>query len=356
MKFNNIIDLYNKMNTNKKLSHEFCIIFVFNDYTNYTTDELHKSECITSYELATISNSFRSLTNNFYEFSSEDSFIKSIPNLKSKHKYILVYSMAQNTNGIGRRCLIPLICQYYNLYNISADFYSSVLGGNKELMHKSLFVNKDLHLPKTLFYNGKSDEENITYFIDNKIDFIIKPNSESASIGVSKINVKQASKESIFTEVLNAYNYFGKVILQEFIYGKEVEVSILKYSNEYYIPDPVEIVFKGYKDYLDYDTIASEFYDFKIYNGKHKSQIISASKSCAKMLNFEAISRIDFRVTEDSYYIFDITPNPTISEFSSTNYAFRKYFMNDPESVYKLLIFNTITKNQLFKPPFNTSI
>ena len=76
------------------------------------------SECIFQEELHMIVTSFRKTAEVVYAIDGENKFINCILDLKRKHKYLLVYSMAQNLNGDGRRSLIPLLCDYYNLINM----------------------------------------------------------------------------------------------------------------------------------------------------------------------------------------------------------------------------------------------
>ncbi|NQX48285.1 hypothetical protein HQN87_23430 [Paenibacillus tritici] len=358
MGFKKVIDTYNLMNTYGKLSDQFCVIFVYNDWNDFDNDS-HQSECITSNEKSEITNAFRSITNFFFPVNGEKEFITSIHTYKERFNYILVYSMAQNTKGIGRRCLIPLLCEHFGLYNISADFYPSVLGGNKELMYNYITNSNipNISFPETYFCHHIEEAKLYTdRFINQNKDFIIKPNSESASIGVSKISLSTQTIDEIFIIIQRTFDTYGDFLIQEYISGKEVEVPVVNIEGKHVSPGVVEILFSDDNEILTYDIVASERYDFTSYNGKLFDSILETALVCAKILGFSSICRFDFRLTEDFAYVIDITPNPTVSSMSSTHYMFLQHFLKDNHAVYRLLIMLAIIKYDLFEPAFNSSI
>lgn len=58
--------------------------------------------------------------------------------------------MAQNIAGIGRRSLVPLLCDYCKLNNIGSNFYASTLGGDKELMYTLIAPYVSSNIPYTV--------------------------------------------------------------------------------------------------------------------------------------------------------------------------------------------------------------
>lgn len=141
--------LYNTIIHTKPLSSEYAVVFVYNEESRIEDTE-HSSECITSIERDMIINSFRKSVQYVYAINGEDSFINMISTLKKKHQYIFVYSMAQNIAGIGRRSLVPLLCDYCKLNNIGSNFYASTLGGDKELMYTLIAPYVSSNIPYTV--------------------------------------------------------------------------------------------------------------------------------------------------------------------------------------------------------------
>lgn len=345
-----IFELYNMITHMKPLSEEYAVVFVYNE-ENLIEDEEHASECITSIEKNMIINSFRKSVQFVYSINGEDSFINMLPNIKKMHKYVFVYSMAQNITGVGRRSLVPLLCDYYKLNNIGSDFYPSTLGGDKELMYKLIDPYVNSRIPFTVYVNKSANLKEILNKIKPGI-YILKPNDESASIGVKKIQILTANDRCTLKQLSAYQKKYSKFCIQEYIDGPEIEVPLLFYEQEYYCPGCVEIVNSNSSGFLDYDTVKMDNYTFKEYKSDLSADLINCSKIVARVLKFNTICRIDFRIKDNIPYIIDIGANPTISFHSSTNYIFREHF-NDKSAVYQLLLFIGLNKIGLFKPSFD---
>lgn len=342
--------LCNDFYSHGKLGKDYAIIFVYNDTAN--TDEVHKTECVYPIEQQMIEESFQKIAQFIYSFNSEIAFIKAIDQIRCKHSHLLVYSMAQNINGVGRRVLIPLLCKYYNILNIGSDEYASFLSGDKRLMQKLLEINPELHFPRTIYinqYNIKSIENIINQLPIGK--YILKPIDESASIGVKPFELHSDNFTQIYADLLKYSEHHSYFFIQEYIDGYEVEVPLINIEQDYFCPGVCQIVFEDNMDYLDYDIVGLDSYGFIRYPYS-ATNIISSAVSVAKSLQFNCISRIDFRIMKNVPYIIDIGANPTISTHSSTNYLFRS-LLGDESSVYHLLVIRSLMQAGLFKPSFN---
>lgn len=348
--FNIIKNLYCIVKQQEKFNKNFALIFVYNS-EGTIRDKEHRSECILETEKNMIVSSFRKVFEYVYPIDGEQQFIDSVEVIKSRHNHILVYSMAQNIDGIGRRCLIPLLCDFYNLININADFMSSAYSDNKKLMYELALHNKIYNFPFTKYYSNEKDLVEIYSLLKNG-KWVFKPNDESASIGVYVKDFSSDSFEYIKKFVLDYINHFPIFCIQEFIDGDEVAVPLLYYKNNYYCPGISKVVFNTEKNYLDYNTVFLECYDFEEYVGILKPLLIKVSIKIAKLLNFKGISRIDFRIKDNKIYIEDIGSNPTVSETNGVNILFREK-LNAPSScIYELISYIALIENNLFIPSF----
>jgi|GEM_PF-2722706 len=354
MSYNNnnerIFELYNLISKSKLLSDEYAVVFVYNE-ENLIDDEEHSSECITSVEKDMIINSFRKSALYVYATNGEDVFIEMLSEIKEKHKYIFIYSMAQNITGVGRRSFIPLLCNYYKLNNIGSDFFASTLGGDKELMYKLISSHVSNNIPFTIYVSKSTNLKKLIERLTPGI-YILKPNDESASIGIMKIKISTSNIDYILKQLSVYQKKYSRFCIQEYIDGPEIEIPLLFYEQEYYCPGCVEIINSSPSGYLDYDTVKMDEYSFREYTGSLSTELINCSKKVACALRFETICRIDFRIRNNIPYIIDIGANPTISYHSSTNYIFRKRF-NSEAAVYQLLLFIGLYNAELLKPPFN---
>ena len=345
-----IPELYKMISSMKPLSEQYAVIFVYNE-ESLIEDKEHSSECIPSIERDMITDSFRKSMQFVYPINGESSFIEMLPKIKKKHTYVMVYSMAQNINGTGRRSLIPLLCDYYKLINIGSDFLSSTLSGDKELMYKLIAPYVNSNIPSTIYVNNSTNLKEILRSLTYGI-YMLKPNDESASIGVKRIEFSLSNTEDTLKLLMDYQKKYSQFCIQEYIDGPEIEIPLLFYEEKYYCPGCVKIVNSNLSGYLDYDTVKMDDYSFIEYNNTLSAEIINCSKKVAKALNFKTICRIDFRIKDNIPYIIDIGANPTISFHSSTNFIFRNQF-NDESAVYRLLLFMGLNKAGLFKPSFD---
>lgn len=313
-----------------------CIVFVYNSIEKSKDGDLHISECVYNTELGLIKDAFHAIQGlKLFTFDSEDKFIIQASTLQKNYNKVYVYSMAQNLNGIGRRCLIPLLCEYYNFINLSSNSYSSFLGGNKHLMHKLLapYIN----LPKRLFLTYV-DQKQIEGFLKEHSNCLLKPNSESASIGIKRIIYNQNIDE-IMNIIQDSISKYTEVILEEYIEGDEVECTIFPWNGDLFAAPPVKI--KKTVEFLDYKTVKTDNYDFELYKTSKEDFIKEKALKAYSLLKFDSIARFDFIVNDKSSYLFDITPNPTISKCSSANLSV-KFIDEDDRTIYLILLLNKL--------------
>lgn len=323
---------YDNVFAHKKLLKSSCVVFVYNSTKSTAIDALHKSECVYDDEVALIEDSFHAFPNlKLISYNDEQSFLDAALALKQHYQNVYVYSMAQNITGVCRRCLIPLACEYYGFINISSNSRSSFLGGDKKLMF-SLLKNK-IKMPNRIFLD-KLDKEAILHIRKTSTDLILKPNSESASIGVQKIG-NELDDPHVFGFVESSISTYGTIMLEEFIDGDEVECTVLPWQDGIYIGEPVKIIKDT--DYLDYATVASDSYGFEIYNNPSADGIKRQTETAYSLLGFDSLARFDFMVKGGTAYLFDITPNPTISSCSSANTAMH-LIKNDDRAIYIALL------------------
>lgn len=350
--FSYIQRLYEEIRAKDKLSNEYCVAFVYNS-ADKIRDTIHASECVFPEERDMIISSFRKSVKWVYSFDGEESFARSISSLKAKHQYVLVYSMAQNLNGIGRRCLVPLLCDYYGLINIGAGFMECVYGGSKYLMYEML-QETGIRFPKTYYILSKDDLDCLANRMPEG-KWLLKPNDESASIGIEVIEMSKYTKSEFKEKLIEYRKMFPIFCLQEFIEGDEVAVPLLKYKSTYYCPGISQVVFRAGKTYLDYDTVALGDCSYCEYTGPLSDILIANSIKVAEKLDYKAISRVDFRIKDEICYIEDIGPNPTISEFNGVNELFRTHLNASGSCVYQLLLFAAMGQNCLFEPSFDNT-
>ncbi len=344
--FKEIKDLFRKIKQLPKLDDRFCIIFVYNTPATMR-DSFHTTECVFSEEQDMIISSFKHIAEVVYSIDGEDQFIEKINIIKQKHEFVMVYSMAQNITGNGRRSLIPLLCEYYGFINIGADFMSCALGRSKDLMY---YLLKDTFTFPQTFYIKKGDSiEGILPAISSG-KWLLKPNNESSSIGI-EIHV---FNEISFSEICSILDDYRKkhptFCIQEFIEGDEVAVPILKIQDYFYCPGISQVAFPTGINHISYDMIALGTYGYFEYEGPLRDSLISIAAGVSKQLGLSSMSRIDFRIRNNIAYIEDIGANPTISQGNGVNQIYCHHLDAKPWCIYAILAYSALMNYGLFEP------
>ena len=192
-------------------------------------------------------------------------------------------------------------------------------------------------------------EENITKRnFSLKFPVILKLSKEDASIGISEESVvydfNQVRKRCKF--LFN--NYGQNVIAEEFINGREINVSIL---GDKVLP-PSEIIFDGLpKKLANIITYEAKWFSDSIYykhsiprcpaklNNKQLKLIEEAALNSFQVLGCRDYARVDIRLTKnDVPYVIEVNPNPDITINSG-------FFRSSKEAGYTYdELLNTIIK------------
>ena len=320
--------------------------FVYNDYSTYS-DDPHLEECFDDDEVHQILDSVSDIFRETIALGSEHRFLKWMSLHKNPGKNIYVYTMAQYVNGFGRRTLIPALCQYYNIINLNADAYMSAIGCNKETMFKLLLANNMSNiLAPTIFISAHQniDFDEIISKLGERI--IIKPICESCCIDV--IVLEHYNKDELNSHIDNLIKKYRHIMIQKYISGSEIGITVFFHNNEMYTLTPVQMVFPFGKNYLTHTDSYYENYQLKPCNVP--DELLEMCKKMSYLLNFYCITRYDFRFDGKNYYLFDLSPNPTINGYTSSNLAAQFTLQCDHRGIIRLMAYNKIS---LFEPSFN---
>lgn len=326
---------------------EATFIFVYNDYNTYNSDDPHLEECFDNVEVHEILDSISDIFQETLAFGSERSFVQWCTTQSSLNKKIYVYTMAQYIEGFGRRTLIPALCQYYGFININADSYMSAIGCNKETMYKLLEANNLAHmLPPTIFLNKyqKYNYNEIRSCLGEHI--VIKPINESCCIDMVVLpNYEEKDLHFYIKQLLNKYGY---AMIQKYIEGEEIGITVFCYNQQMYTLPPIQLIFSSGKKHL---THTDSFYgNYHLTECHVPHNILDTCKQMSYALGFFCTTRFDFRFDGKNYYLFDISPNPTVNGYTSSNYAARSALDCDHRGILRLMVYEKIKS---FEPSLN---
>ncbi len=199
---------------------------------------------------------------------------------------------------------------------VGAGVLGSAVGMDKDVM-KRLLRDAGIPIGKFLIIN-KHQKEKYTYGDCVSLvgsPFFIKPANAGSSVGVSKIR----SEEEFSKAVEEAFLYDKKILVEEFIRGREIECSVL--GNEYPIASlPGEIIpqheFYSYEaKYLDENGAILQVP--ALLDVETVERVQKLSIEVFQVLCCEGMARVDFFLTENgSLLVNEINTIPGFTQIS----------------------------------------
>jgi len=187
---------------------------------------------------------------------------------------------------------------------------SSAIAMDKELS-KKIFIKNNILTPKYILYSFNRSKLNLIKLIDKKLKFpvVIKPINEGSSV-----NVFICSQSNIFQNLKLLENY-KKIIIEEFIPGREIQAAIIGKKKL----GAIELKPKR------------KFYDYKAkYSSKAKTQhiipvrlpkseyekIMNLSLRAHTLIGCRGVTRSDFKYYKGKFYLLEINTQPGMTSLS----------------------------------------
>ncbi|MDN4070785.1 D-alanine--D-alanine ligase [Paenibacillus vini] len=229
----------------------------------------------------------------------------------------VAFPLLHGTNGEDGT--IQGLFEMANLPYVGAGVLASAAGMDKVIM-KKLFAEAGLEQCKYCYFTASEWERNSHILIqgmEEKLGYpcFIKPANLGSSVGISKAR----TREELIQSIAHALRYDVKVIVEEFVDAREVEVGVLG-NDEPLVSVPGEIVSSG------------EYYDYQAKYLDGKSQMLIPAPLDTELADrvrdlavkaFKAIAgsglcRADFFVkkSDESIWINEVNTMPGFTPFS----------------------------------------
>lgn len=249
------------------------------------------------------------INNKYYKIKIQEPNGELIKNLK-KFKPDVVLNLLHGR--YGEDGYIQAILESEKIKYTHSGVLSSSLAMDKELS-KKIFIKNKILTPKFIKYSFKNNKNKKKLLIDlkKKLNFplVLKPLNEGSSVNVFISNEKNLFKN------LNKLKSYGEILVEKYIPGREIQVAILSEK----VLGAIELVPKR------------KFYDYQAkYNPKARTRHIipiNISKSqynkvtkialkTHKILKCRGVSRSDFRLYNNKFYLLEINTQPGMTSLS----------------------------------------
>lgn len=225
--------------------------------------------------------------------------ITNLNSSKTFPKIDVVFPILHGT--FGEDGTIQGLLKLANVPFVGASILGSAVGMDKDVMKRLL---RDAGIPIGKFITLKKEEAIPAYSTIKKqlgeIVFI-KPANMGSSIGVSKVH----NKKEFFAAIKKAFNYDIKILIEEFIKGREIECAIL--GNENPVASVAgEII--AHHEFYSYDAKYIDEHGASLeipakISAPTLKQVQNLAVKTFKVLNCEGMGRVDFFLRENGEVI-----------------------------------------------------
>jgi len=187
---------------------------------------------------------------------------------------------------------------------------SSAIAMDKDLS-KKIFIKNNILTPKYLLYSFNKSKFDLIKLVKKKLKFpvVVKPINEGSSV-----NVFICTKKNIFKNV-NLLKNYKKIIIEEFIPGREIQASIIGSKKL----GAIELKPKR------------KFYDYQAkYNNKAKTKhiipvdlikkdynnLMSIALKAHNLIGCQGVTRSDFKFYKGKFYLLEINTQPGMTSLS----------------------------------------
>ena len=210
----------------------------------------------------------------------------------------------------GEDGYIQTILERFQIPYTHSGVISSAIAMDKEIS-KKFFIKHKINTPKFITYSFKKKNKNLITKINNKLKFpvVVKPLNEGSSV-----NVFICNKKNIF-KILNSLKNYDKVMIEEFIAGREIQVAILGKNKLGAIELKPKRKFYDYQ--AKYNINAKTQHIIKINLPKKKlNEVIAMAFKAHKIIGCKGVTRSDFKYYKNKFYLLEINTQPGMTKLS----------------------------------------
>ena len=210
----------------------------------------------------------------------------------------------------GEDGYIQTILERFKIPYTHSGVIASSLAMDKEIS-KKIFIQNNIKTPKYITYSYNISSSNLIGVIKKKLKFpvVVKPLNEGSSVNVYICNEKNIIK------ILNSIKNYKKVIIEEFIGGREIQVAIM--GNKKLGAIELRPKRKFYDYQAKYNTNAKTQHIIPVDLPKNKiNQVLQIAHKAHKIIGCRGVTRSDFKFFNGKFYLLEINTQPGMTKLS----------------------------------------
>ena len=210
----------------------------------------------------------------------------------------------------GEDGYIQTVLDRYKIPYTHSGVIASAIAMDKEIS-KKLFIKNKINTPKFFTYSYDIKNIDLIKKIKKKLKFpvVVKPLNEGSSV-----NVYICNKKNIF-KILNSIKQYKKVIIEEFIGGREIQVAIL--GNKKLGAIELEPKRKFYDYEAKYNSNAKTKHIIPVDLSKKKlNEVLNISLKAHQLIGCKGVTRSDFKFENGKFYLLELNTQPGMTKLS----------------------------------------
>ena len=232
-------------------------------------------------------------------------------NLKKKIKIFKPSVIFNALHGqFGEDGYIQTILESFKIPYTHSGVIASSIAMDKEIS-KKIFIKHNIKTPKYFTYSYDLSIFDLIKKIKKKLKFpvVVKPLNEGSSVNV------YICKEKNIRNILSSIKNYKKVIIEEFIGGREIQVAIMGNKKL----GAIEL--KPKRKFYDYEAK----YNVKA-NTKHiipvdlplnkLKEVMDMAFKAHKAIGCKGVTRSDFKFLNGKFYLLEINTQPGMTKLS----------------------------------------
>ena len=210
----------------------------------------------------------------------------------------------------GEDGYIQTILERFKIPYTHSGVIASCIAMDKEISKKIFFKN-NINTPKFFTHSYDIKNEDLIKKIKKKLRFpvVVKPLNEGSSVNVFICNEKNVIK------ILNSIKQYKKIMIEEFIGGREIQVAIM--GNKKLGAIELKPKRKFYDYQAKYNSSAKTKHIIPVDLPKGKmNMVMNMAYKAHKLIGCRGVTRSDFKFFKDKFYLLEINTQPGMTKLS----------------------------------------
>jgi len=253
---------------------------------------------------------------------------KQVSNELKKNKYSVITSEPDHTlfkniklfkpdiifnalhGQFGEDGYIQTILETQKIPYTHSGVIASSIAMDKEIS-KKIFIKNKILTPRYIKFDCKKNKTNIIKIIEKKLKFpvVIKPINEGSSV-----NVYICTKKNILKN-LKALSIYNKILIEEFIGGREIQVAIMGTKTLGAIELKPKRKFYDYKAKYNSNSKTKHVIPVNI-NKKDLKKVTTITRKAHQLIGCKGVTRSDFKFYKGRFYLLEINTQPGMTKLS----------------------------------------